>query len=97
MALKLKLLEDGMTSCIGRPRLKRILKDVVLDPAKLWATVRPRNFVQGIILITLYKDLTGASYRDIQKEVAGWAHFLNEGLQTTSINVAWHSRPGQKA
>ena len=81
MALELKALEDGIVSRIGRPRLKRILKDVVLDPAKLWATVRPRNFVQGIILITLYKDLTGSSYRDVQKEVAGWAHFSNEGLQ----------------
>ena len=81
MVAELKNLEDGVRSRIGSSRLKAILKGVELDPAKLWATERPRNFVHGIILITLYKDLTASSYRDLKKEVEGWAHFSNEGLQ----------------
>lgn len=41
MVLELKMLEEGVTSRIGRPRLKAILAGVKLAPEKLWCTARP--------------------------------------------------------
>ena len=80
MVLELKTIEEGVKSRIGGPRLKAILQGVQLDAEKLWCTARPRNFVHGIILITLFKDMTGVSYRDLIKDVAGWAHFSNDAI-----------------
>jgi len=81
MIRELEKIKDGVASRIGLPLLKTILKGVVLSPDRLWAAERPRNFVPAMVMITLYKDMTGTSYSTLRKDVAGWAHFSNEAIQ----------------
>jgi hypothetical protein len=81
MVLKLHCIKDGIVSRIGPPLLKRILKETQLSPDKLWAMERPQSFVLGMIMITLYKDMVGASYSELQKDVATWCRMSNNGIQ----------------
>ena len=62
MVLELQHIKDGVVSRIGLPLLKRILREVQISPNTLWATERPRSFVLGMIMITLYKDMTSVSF-----------------------------------
>ena len=81
MVNELKGVRDGVVSRIGVGLLKTIMRGVQITADKLWGTERPRNFVLGMVLITLYKDMTATSYRELRKEVAGWAHLSNEAIQ----------------
>ena len=81
MVLELQHIKDGVVNRIGLPLLKRILKEVQLSPDALWATERPRSFVLGMIMITLYKDMTAASYSQLQKDIAAWCRMSNDGIQ----------------
>jgi len=81
MVLELKTIKEGVVSRIGLSILKKILKEVELSPDVLWATQRPRNFVLGMMMITLYKDMTATSYSTLRKEVAGWTMMSNDGIQ----------------
>ena len=65
MVLELQHIKDGVVSHIGLPLLKRILREVQISPNALWATECPRSFVLGMIMITLYKDMTATSYSEL--------------------------------
>ncbi len=65
MVNKMKMVKDGVMSRIGIGLLKTILKGVKITADKLWGTKHPQNFVLGMVLITLYKDLTAMSYGDL--------------------------------
>jgi hypothetical protein len=81
MVLKLHCIKDGVVSRIGLPLLERILKEIQLSPNKLWATKHPQSFILGMIMITLYEDMVGASYLELQKDVAAWCRMSNDGIQ----------------
>jgi hypothetical protein len=34
-----------------------------------------------MIMITLYKDIVGVSYLELQKDVATWSRMSNDGIQ----------------
>ncbi len=78
------MVKDGVVSRISIGLLKTILKSVKITADTLGGTKHPQNFVLGMVLITLitlYKDMTAMPYGDLQMEVAGWAHLLNEVIQ----------------
>ena len=81
MVLELKNIKDGVRSRLGIGVLKTILRSVQISANDLWGTEHPWNFILGMVLITLYKDMTVTSYVALRKEVASWAHLSNETIQ----------------
>jgi hypothetical protein len=46
----------------------------------LWYSKQPSLFEEEMILITLYKDLTGIGYNGLQKNISKWVKISLESL-----------------
>jgi hypothetical protein len=80
---------------------KRVKNDIPLSILKkmiffcsfpnktLWCSNRPSHFEERMILITLYKDLTGIGYNGLQKEISKWVKISLESLQH-NVKIVYH-------
>ena len=77
----LRQIRDELHESIGHPALRAILKEVQVNELKLWGAIRPRNFIKGMILATLLKDVQGLGFLKLRKRLAEWNQLSNEAIQ----------------
>ena len=77
----IRQLRMELEETLGIPALRTILKDVHINEVKLWGTTRPRNFVKGMVIATLLKDVQGLGYLKLRKRLAEWSDLSNEAIQ----------------
>jgi hypothetical protein len=60
--------------------LKKIISFYFFSNKTLWCGKQPFLFEEKMILVTLYKDLTGIGKNDLQKDVSKWVKISLESL-----------------
>jgi hypothetical protein len=80
MTVVMKEIKAEMRYIIKLQTICSILRFVHFKKKSLWGTIRPRGFKEGMVMLTIYKDLYGIGYVKLQKKVKEWANLSVDSL-----------------
>ena len=90
MPSALRAIRAELEETLGVPALRAILKDIHVNELKLWGTTWPRNFVKGMVIATLLKDVDGLGYLKLRKRLIEWIDLSNEAIQH-NVKLVWRA------
>jgi hypothetical protein len=74
MTMVMKEIKAKVQCIIKLQTIRSILCYIHFKKKSLWRTIRPRGFKEGMVMLTIYKDLYGIRYVKLQKKVKEWAN-----------------------
>jgi hypothetical protein len=69
MTVVMKEIKAKVRCIIKLQTIRSIFCFVHFKKKSLWKTIRPRGFKEGMVMLTIYKDLYGIGYVKLQKKV----------------------------